>query len=79
MSTCNRLDLQALGSQPIMPKNLPNHCPISKPDLHIVCVYMNIFEAWILHSHSKVESDRDMHQLREWVLVLVEFVFFEYP
>ena len=27
MSTCNRLDLQTLGSQPvIMPKNLPNHC-----------------------------------------------------
>ena len=25
MSTCNRLDLQTLGSQPIMPKNLPNH------------------------------------------------------
>ena len=29
MSTCNRLDLQTLGSQPIMPKNLPDHC--SKP------------------------------------------------
>ena len=26
MSTCSRLDLQTLGSQPIMPKNLPNHC-----------------------------------------------------
>ena len=26
MSTCNQLDLQTLGSQPIMPKNLPNHC-----------------------------------------------------
>jgi hypothetical protein len=25
MSTCNRLDLQTLGSQPIMPKNLPDH------------------------------------------------------
>ena len=26
MSICNRLDLQTLGSQPIMmPKNLPNH------------------------------------------------------
>jgi hypothetical protein len=25
MSTCNRLDLQRLGSQPIMPKNLPDH------------------------------------------------------
>ena len=26
MSTCNRLDLQALGSQPVMPKNPPDHC-----------------------------------------------------
>ena len=25
MSTCNRLDLQTLGYQPIMPKNLPDH------------------------------------------------------
>jgi hypothetical protein len=26
MSTCKWLDLQALGSQPILPKILPNHC-----------------------------------------------------
>jgi hypothetical protein len=26
MSTCNKLDLQTLGSQPIMPQNLPEHC-----------------------------------------------------
>ena len=26
MSTCNRLDLQTLGSQPVMLKNLPEHC-----------------------------------------------------
>ena len=25
MSTSNRLDLQTLGSQPIMPNNLPDH------------------------------------------------------
>ena len=25
MSTCNRMDLQKLGSQPVMPKNLPVH------------------------------------------------------
>ena len=25
MSRCNWLDLQALGSQPVMPKNLPDH------------------------------------------------------
>ena len=30
MSTCNRLDLQTLGSQPvIMPKHLPDHSLIS--------------------------------------------------
>ena len=27
MSTCNWLDLQTLGSQPVMPKNLPDHWP----------------------------------------------------
>ena len=27
MSTCNRLDLQTLGSQPVMPKNLPDRLP----------------------------------------------------
>ena len=27
MSICNRLDLQTQGSQPVMPKNLPDHCP----------------------------------------------------
>ena len=26
MSTCNRLDLQTLGSQPVRPENLPDHC-----------------------------------------------------
>ena len=25
MSTCNRSDLHTLGSQPVMPKNLPDH------------------------------------------------------
>ena len=26
MLACNQLDLQTLGSQPAMLKNLPNHC-----------------------------------------------------
>ena len=26
MSTCNQLDLQTLGSQPVMPKYLPDRC-----------------------------------------------------
>ena len=30
MPTCNQLDLQTLGSQPVMPRNLPNHCNILK-------------------------------------------------
>ena len=25
MSTCNRVDLQTLGSLPVMPKNVPDH------------------------------------------------------
>lgn len=31
MSTCHRLDLQTLKSQPCMPKNLPNHYLIYNP------------------------------------------------
>jgi hypothetical protein len=42
MSTCNRLDLQTLGSQPIMPKNLPDHFPpLSSPP----CSYSYTF--WV--------------------------------
>ena len=41
MSTCNRWDLQTLGSQPIsMPKNLPDHCMVSNTnhqDIHHWC------------------------------------------
>ena len=42
MSTCNRLDLQTLGSQPVMPKNLPDHRAramlFSKLDMQIFSV-----------------------------------------
>ena len=38
MSTCNRLDLQTLGSHPVMPKNLPNHCP-RPPDFSLSAKY----------------------------------------
>jgi hypothetical protein len=35
MSTCNWLELQTLGSQPVMPKNLPDHwCHINKKPMH---------------------------------------------
>jgi len=37
MSTCNRLDLQTLGSQPIMPKTLPEHCPGDYACMCAVC------------------------------------------
>ena len=39
MWTCNRLDLQRLGSQPVMPKNLPDHC--YKTDFTIPRVHPN--------------------------------------
>ena len=32
MSTCNRLDLRTLRSQPAMPKNLPNHFFLCSPN-----------------------------------------------
>ena len=34
MSTCNRLDLHTLGSQPVMPKNVPDHCVDPQATLH---------------------------------------------
>ena len=37
MWTCNRLDLQPLGSQPVMPKNLPNHW------YRWICKYVNVY------------------------------------
>ena len=38
MSTCNQLDFQTLGSQPFMPKNLPDHCkePMIKENWQLV-------------------------------------------
>ena len=39
MSTCNRLDLQTLGSQPVMPKNLPDRCypGVTLTTLYFMC------------------------------------------
>ena len=34
MSTCNRLDWGTLGSQPVMPKNLPGHCAAGYNVIH---------------------------------------------
>ena len=36
MSTCNRLDLQTLGSQPITPKNLPDHSDIESVKILVI-------------------------------------------
>jgi hypothetical protein len=40
MSTCNRLDLQTLGSQPIMPENFPDHCLETRDQFHEECNYI---------------------------------------
>ena len=41
MSTCNQLDLQTLGSQPIMPKNLPDHCTtVATPTFYMMRLSM---------------------------------------
>ena len=45
MSTCNRLDLQTLGAQPIMPKNLPDQgqVPCTGPG-----PFFKWFEKWVI-------------------------------
>ena len=35
MSACNRFDLQTLGSQSVMPKNLPDHCTNSSGEVEV--------------------------------------------
>ena len=42
MSTYNRLDLQTLGSQPVMPKNLPDHWHILYI-LELIFIYLFYF------------------------------------
>jgi hypothetical protein len=53
MSTCNRLHLQTIGSQPTVPKNLPNHCNahrgvFTEPrmSLSLIVYLSNLFCAW---------------------------------
>ena len=49
MPTCNRLDLQALGSQPvIMSKNLPDHCSNVRGDLGTYCTW----KVWSVENNS---------------------------
>ena len=51
MSTCNRLELQTLGSQSVMPKNLPNHWMGAKPQSSF---YYYILHYLQLHSNAEV-------------------------
>jgi hypothetical protein len=46
MSTCNRLDLQTLGSQPIMLKNLLNHRLIPSPHMLVLATSNRFLSAW---------------------------------
>ena len=48
MSTCNRLDLQTLGSQPIMPKNLPDHW-IDMPNLVTEILWTLIYRSSLVN------------------------------
>ena len=43
MSTCNRLDLETLGSRPVMLKILPQHC--TKHTISIFCFHTDFVAA----------------------------------
>ena len=59
ISKCNRLDLQTLGSRPIVPKNLPDDCPY-------LCVkFDNLQWAWCQRVALK----------NQWVLCLFSNLF----
>ena len=53
MSTCNRLDLQTLGSQPIMSNNLSNHCSY---DFHLEGLLNFSFSVWRASSNPRRQS-----------------------
>ena len=42
MSTCSRLDVQTLGSQPITPKNIPDHWSWREVQI-LVYIKLNVF------------------------------------
>ena len=50
MSTCNRLDLETLGSQPVMPKNIPDH----RSTLAII----KLFTQWEIRGWSNTHDSR---------------------
>ena len=65
MSICNRLDLQTLGSQPVLPKTLPDHCsasfgmrafaPLTAP-FTPSCLLVMPMSVWELQSHQSRQS-----------------------
>jgi hypothetical protein len=67
MSTCNRLDLQTLGSQPIMPKNIPDHCP-TLPTLQTFMAVGSAREVsmWVPHTFENVSLETEFggHQAK---------------
>ena len=46
MATCNRLDLQTLGSQLVMPKNLPDHCTTLEGPMEYV-IQLNFIKSFL--------------------------------
>ena len=69
MSTCNRLDLELLGSWPTMPKNLPGtglaHLPWlwisfhnTKSEPHFPLISWVLIAAWINFEHAKCYNSR---------------------
>ena len=59
MWTCNRLDLQTLGSQPVMPKNLPNLCSRHGLDFLKDSIWLN----FNLHANRSVQVSHDSHNM----------------
>ena len=53
MSTCNRSDLQTLGSQPVMPKNLPDQCNVTPLNIFGCC---DVATLWSSHEAMAQES-----------------------
>ena len=59
MSTCNRLDLQTLGSQPVMPQNLPDHWS-APTQSSLYSRFPKLITMLISYPHSSCESRNDL-------------------
>ena len=80
MSTCNRLDLQTLGSQPVMPKNLPDHwvgdgTPCTVPSENFdYCLIIIRSLLWYIYRIWNQESSAPLYALQTY-LVFIYFIF----